>query len=333
MRHRFCVYIALAASISLPHVLTAAESPNGDHSQQVRQLTMKYRMARTAVQRRTAVLKELVGVGDEGAAAAKDLVEQELKQIATQVAAPSKTAAADEKIDSLRKVLAELRKDPNLSHDQLEKVGLPALDEINALYKQRAIQGATQAAKAVRLASQLQQLTSMLEAIGKEKPPAGLTLDDLVQKAAKLRGKLVSPEEEEARRVAAANAQLASQLESNLVKGMEAVNAMRIMLGLRPLVYDLKLCEAARGHSGDMAANKFFAHESPLPGKRTPWDRAKLAGAEASGENIFMGSDVSTEAIKAWFLSPGHHKNMLNDENRRQGLGRSDKYWTQMFGR
>ena len=103
--------------------------------------------------------------------------------------------------------------------------------------------------------------------------------------------------------------------------------------GLRPLVYDLKLCKAAHDHSANMKLHNFFAHESPVPGQTTPWDRAKLAGTTASGENIYMGSSASVDAVKAWFLSPPHHKNMLGEDNRRQGLGRVGNLWTQMFGR
>ena len=45
-----------------------------------------------------------------------------------------------------------------------------------------------------------------------------------------------------------------------------------------------------------------------------------------------MGSTVSAAAIKGWFLSPGHHKNMLGPDHRRQGLGYAGKYWTEEFG-
>jgi uncharacterized protein YkwD len=69
-----------------------------------------------------------------------------------------------------------------------------------------------------------------------------------------------------------------------------------------------------------------------VPGKTLPWDRAKLEGTTASGENIFRGSAVAAEAIKGWFLSPGHHKNMLGEGHRRQGLGRAGEYWTEEFG-
>jgi uncharacterized protein YkwD len=92
------------------------------------------------------------------------------------------------------------------------------------------------------------------------------------------------------------------------------------------------LCEAARDHSEDMQVNRFFAHESPLPGKKTPWDRAKNFGTSASGENIYMGSSDPHGANMGWFYSPGHHKNMFNAGQVRIGLGCTGSHWTQMFG-
>ena len=54
-------------------------------------------------------------------------------------------------------------------------------------------------------------------------------------------------------------------------KGIREVNEWRLLLGLNALLIDSKLCDASRGHSEDMDKHKFFAHESPLPGKKTPW--------------------------------------------------------------
>jgi hypothetical protein len=201
------------------------------------------------------------------------------------------------------------------------------------LYRQRSVQNAARSVKVSRAAAQIQQSIAALTLLAgqwKDNPP--LPVDEFIKKAEQQLGQFITPEEEEARKVYEQNAAMEPDLDRNLVVGMLAVNAIRVMCGLRPLVYDLKLCEAARGHSGDMQSRNFFAHESPVPGKKTPWDRAKLAGTAASGENIYMGSNVSIEAIKAWFLSPGHHKNMLSEKQRRQGLGREGKYWTQMFG-
>lgn len=116
-------------------------------------------------------------------------------------------------------------------------------------------------------------------------------------------------------------------------KGIEECNEWRMLVGLNALVLDPKLCEAARDHSKDMQEQGFFAHESPVPGKKTPWDRAKNFGTSASGENIFMGSGDPHSANMGWFYSPGHHKNMFSPGQLRIGLGNTGSHWTQMFGR
>ncbi|WP_193212733.1 CAP domain-containing protein [Luteolibacter marinus] len=115
-------------------------------------------------------------------------------------------------------------------------------------------------------------------------------------------------------------------------RGIEHCNLLRMYVGLNALLLDPKLCEAARGHSKDMADEGFFAHESPVPGKKTPWDRAAKAGTTASGENIYMGSTDSHAANMGWFYSPGHHKNMFGAGQRRIGLGQFGRHWTQLFG-
>lgn len=114
--------------------------------------------------------------------------------------------------------------------------------------------------------------------------------------------------------------------------GIRELNEWRLLLGLNALVIDPKLCQASREHSEDMHTHRFFAHESPLAGKRTPWDRAAKAGTKASGENIYMGSSEPSSANKGWFYSPGHHKNMFKPGHTRIGLGRHQTHWTQMFG-
>lgn len=115
-------------------------------------------------------------------------------------------------------------------------------------------------------------------------------------------------------------------------EGIRELNQWRLFLGLNALIIDPKLSEASRGHSEDMHEHRFFAHESPLPGKTTPWDRATNAGTKASGENIYMGSPSPHSANQGWFFSPGHHKNMFKASHLRIGLGRYQTHWTQMFG-
>jgi len=123
-----------------------------------------------------------------------------------------------------------------------------------------------------------------------------------------------------------------SQIPIKEREGIREVNEWRLLLGLNALDLDPKLCEASRGHSEDMNKHKFFAHESPIAGKETPWKRAAKVGTKATGENIYMGSQTPASANKGWFFSPGHHKNMFKNTHMRIGLGQYERYWTQLFG-
>jgi hypothetical protein len=113
------------------------------------------------------------------------------------------------------------------------------------------------------------------------------------------------------------------------------LNRERDICGLAPLRLEEKLSDAAKGHSADMARLGFFAHESPVPDKKSPWDRAKLAGfaGNASGENIFMGSTNFQAAYNGWFGSDGHRFIMFADGPNVLGLGISGIHWTLMTGR
>jgi uncharacterized protein YkwD len=80
-----------------------------------------------------------------------------------------------------------------------------------------------------------------------------------------------------------------------------------------------------------MVEKKFFAHESPVAGKKTPWDRAKNFGTTAGAENIANGAAAGRATIMQWWHSPGHLKNMMGAHNR-VGLGNFKTTWTQMLG-
>ena len=112
-------------------------------------------------------------------------------------------------------------------------------------------------------------------------------------------------------------------------------NEYRIIFGHRRAVaiHD-QLVDAARGHSDDMNRLSFFAHFSPVPGKRSPGDRVKLAGYPLQGasENIHMGSSSPKGAHDGWRHSSGHHRNLLAKTWVEMGTGRSGRYWTQNFG-
>lgn len=114
--------------------------------------------------------------------------------------------------------------------------------------------------------------------------------------------------------------------------GIDLCNRRRIVLGLNPCAIDYKLVLCGRDHSHDMRTLGFFAHESPVEGKTTPWDRARNFGTSASGENIAAGYGSDTQATMGWWYSPGHLKNMMGRGHRRIGLGRDQQHYTQLFG-
>ncbi len=139
----------------------------------------------------------------------------------------------------------------------------------------------------------------------------------------------VMPEKD--RKVILANEADFKKLDAEEVAGIIDLNRIRVRAGLNALRVDLKLCDAGRGHSQDMVEHDFFAHESPVPGKKSPSDRAAKAGTSGGAENIAFGQQTGLGAIQAWWYSPGHHRNMMGNHSR-VGLGRFKSHWTQMFG-
>jgi len=135
------------------------------------------------------------------------------------------------------------------------------------------------------------------------------------------------------RTVLESNWKLRDEAPLDEVIGVADVNVMRILIGLRAARIDPKLCNAARGHSADMNRLGFFSHTSPVPGKASPWARAKKAGTSANGECIYRGNTSPQAANQSWFFSPGHHTIMFSTGARRLGMGRDQRAWTLMTGR
>lgn len=133
------------------------------------------------------------------------------------------------------------------------------------------------------------------------------------------------------KKVLEANELLRGDTDPEEFAGTTALNRLRFLLGLPVLRLDDKLGKAARDHSSDMVTLGFFDHTSPVSGKRTPGDRAARFGTSAGAENIAAGHDTGAGAIRGWWYSPGHHRNMLGNHGR-TGLGRHAQTWTQMFG-
>ena len=81
-----------------------------------------------------------------------------------------------------------------------------------------------------------------------------------------------------------------------------------------------------------MARLGYFSHFSPTPGRRTPFDRMKLAGYERGvGENLALhGSALGAHV--SWLHSSGHHRNILMAHCSEFACGNQGDYWCQNFG-
>jgi len=106
------------------------------------------------------------------------------------------------------------------------------------------------------------------------------------------------------------------------------INVERSARDLRPLRLDRRLSTAARRHSRDMVAHRYFAHDSRSGARfsariaRTGWMRGR--GGWSVGENLAWGSGTrSTPAsiVKAWMASPRHRANILQGRFQVIGIG------------
>lgn len=103
-------------------------------------------------------------------------------------------------------------------------------------------------------------------------------------------------------------------------KMLELINEERVSRGLKALVMDEKLRQAARAHSKDMFQRGYFSHTN-LEGK-SPFDRMREAdiGFLVAGENLALAPNVDI-AHNGLMNSPGHRANILTGDFGRVGIG------------
>jgi uncharacterized protein YkwD len=133
-----------------------------------------------------------------------------------------------------------------------------------------------------------------------------------------------------------ASAETMERFETEVVR---LTNAQRTAKGCTALKIDDRLVKAARAHSADMVAERFFSHTGSNGSSFVA--REVAAGYPkrgASAENIAWGYRSPSEVVSAWMKSPGHRANILNCGSIAVGVGVAytsggAPYWTQDFGR
>ncbi|GAA5533868.1 CAP domain-containing protein [Deinococcus aluminii] len=121
---------------------------------------------------------------------------------------------------------------------------------------------------------------------------------------------------------------------------------------LRPLSYSGTLAHAAIQHSIYQSQEAVGGHEetrttSPYFYGAMPWDRFARSRAlfggpsRGVGENVLGGAESALQAMQVWMTSPGHCRNIMDEEYNVIGVGYrlnpnwegiGYQAWTQMFG-
>ncbi|MFN3166001.1 MAG: CAP domain-containing protein [Phycisphaeraceae bacterium] len=219
--------------------------------------------------------------------------------------------------------------------DALRRQARVVIDEVDDATKQRVRNELDPLFEKLEAAisltpDELLESDAELAALRKRVAPGAGNDIDWVDKAAILYA--LCPDDNAAK-VIAANIPLREKLSADEAQAIDECNYRRLLLGLNPLAIDMKLVECSRDHSKDMVTLGFFAHNSPVEGKETPWKRAENFGTKASGENIAAGYNNGNAVTMGWWYSPGHLKNMMGRGHNRIGVGQEKQHYTQMFGR
>lgn len=107
-------------------------------------------------------------------------------------------------------------------------------------------------------------------------------------------------------------------------------NNYRQQMGLKPLVLNQALVNAAQKHTNWMKQNNTLSH---FQNGKGPGDRISAEGYKwrAYGENIANGYPTAQAVFQGWLNSSGHKKNIVNSNFKDVGFGVSWKYWTTDF--
>ncbi len=104
------------------------------------------------------------------------------------------------------------------------------------------------------------------------------------------------------------------------------LNAIRKSHGLVPLKVNPALSVAAQGHSSEMLADGYFAHDSvdgsPFWKRLAAYSHSASHGSWSVGENLLWSSPEvdAVKALKLWMASPEHRHNILTPRWREIGI-------------
>ncbi|XOV67934.1 MAG: CAP domain-containing protein [Fluviicola sp.] len=111
---------------------------------------------------------------------------------------------------------------------------------------------------------------------------------------------------------------------------LEYINTERLKKGMKALVWDENLANAARYHAYDMGTQNYFDHDSydRSRGNRLSkvggtFERIKkfYSSSFVNSENIAAGNQGAHDTYMQWYHSKGHYENMFNESSGKIGIG------------
>ena len=135
---------------------------------------------------------------------------------------------------------------------------------------------------------------------------------------------LISADEEEKEE------QPASQSASFDEQILKLVNEARAEEGLSPMKLDDSLTSAANKRAEEIVGT--FDHKRPDGSDCfTVFDEFSITSYRTAGENIAGGFSTAEDVLNGWMNSSGQRANILNPNFTTLGVGKSGKYWVQLF--
>lgn len=101
---------------------------------------------------------------------------------------------------------------------------------------------------------------------------------------------------------------------------VRATNEKRVSAGLKPLVYNERLADAARRKAANMFSENYWSHNSPSG--KTPWVWFAEAGYKYvyAGENLAKDFGSTDRMMEAWMASTTHKDNIVNPKYSEIGI-------------
>ena len=115
---------------------------------------------------------------------------------------------------------------------------------------------------------------------------------------------------------------------------LDAINDVRVLNQLPPLVMDIRLYLAAKKHGLDMGERNYFSHVSPTGS--TPAERVSNEGYKwrSVAENIAAGYQTVEDVVNGWINSDGHFRNIKCTQCTRTGIAKvvvPNSQWTNYY--